>query len=206
MDVVDNLVDPRLKCWNPGAASSRGTASLTIKASRRIYLSRIGVCMCCGTDGSAHRLKDALSGLTVTHIVPNMPQINVLFGTDNHYRDDVRIECESNYLVLCGTQDQNGSCHNEYDNFQMSLYYNKDTDRYEWVMNDGSRELTKVDGSVIIPSVLDPAQVGRKYARLLNWRTIRTLLQPGVAIPIDERAQLMNNLKNWEEDEYEGVE
>ena len=162
--------------------------------------------MCCGTDGIEYRQDGRNSGLTVAHIVPNMPQINVLFGTDNNYKDNITIECESNYLVLCGTQGQNGSCHNEYDNFQMSLYYNKDTDRYEWVMNDGRREWTKVDGSVLIPSVLDPAQVGRKYARLLNWRTIRTLLQPGVTIPIAERTQLMNNLKNWEEDEYEGVD
>lgn len=159
--------------------------------------------MCCGRDGTAYILPTRNSGLTTAHIVPNIEGLDTFFGKCNSYIDDVKAESVANYLVLCGTQGQSGSCHNEYDNLALSLYYSKPDDRYQWVMGDGSRQWSKADGSIIELGVLDPGVVGRKYARLLNWRTIRTLLQPGTkcSLSIAERTNFINNLKTWEEDE-----
>jgi hypothetical protein len=62
-----------------------------------------------------------------------MSDINVLFGVANSYIADIIVEDERNYLVLCGTQGKQGSCHNGYDNLDFSLYYNAENKRYEWI-------------------------------------------------------------------------
>jgi len=201
--IIDNLVDPRLKCWNQGSATSRGNASISTREIRRAVVNRMGVCMCCGTDGSVYKQLGKCHGLTTAHIIADMKDLNVLFGQDNGYKENIILECESNYLVLCGTQGQRGSCHDAYDNLELSLYFNKEVDRYVWMMNDGGDTWLKADGSIERLGTLDSSVIGYKYARLLNWRTIRTLLQPGTQCVLStaERTQLINNLKIWEEDE-----
>ncbi len=70
--------------------------------------------------------------------------------------------------------------------------------------SDGSNEIQLLaDGNKFTPAPLSKEFIGEKYVRLLNWRTIRTLLEPGRSFygTPAERARLLENLRIWEEDE-----
>jgi hypothetical protein len=51
--VVDSLVDSRLKCWNSGVASSRGSSTPSIRNMRQAYVNKIAFCMCCGRPNTS---------------------------------------------------------------------------------------------------------------------------------------------------------
>ena len=199
--VLSSLIDPRLSVWNDGGSSSTSTSTLkSVSSSRRAYRNQIGVCMGCGID----------SDLSIAHIVSHRrsADINTLFGIDGDYIDDVDVESERNYLVLCGSHGQQGTCHNYFDNLQMSLYYcsGAESDEsgyasdeegvFKWYCSD-------VAISARMSRVWRAQEIGEKYARLLNWRTLRTILQPGMRFPgpSAERTEFINNLKIWEEAE-----
>ena len=199
--VLSNLIDPRLSVWNVGGSSSTSNNTPSIVSSgRKAYRTRIGVCMGCGSD----------SNLSIAHIVSHRrgADINVLFGADGNYIDEVDVESERNYLVLCGSHGQQGTCHNYYDNLQMSLYYCREAESDE--SGDASDEegvfkwfCSDVAMSARMSHVLRAQEIGEKYVRLLNWRTLRTILQPGMRFPgpSAERTAFINNLKIWEEAE-----
>jgi len=201
--VLSNLIDPRLSVWNDGGSSSTSNSNGTLRSvslSRRAYKNRIGVCMGCGIN----------SELSIAHIVSHRrsADINTLFGKDGDYIDEVDVESERNYLVLCGSHGQQGSCHNYFDNLQMSLYYCREAESDE--SGDASDEegvfkwyCSDVAISARMSRVWRAQEIGEKYVRLLNWRTLRTILQPGMRFPgpSAERTEFINNLKIWEEAE-----
>ena len=199
--VLSNLIDPRLSVWNVGGSSSTSSSTpVNVSSSRKAYRNQIGVCMGCGNN----------SNLSIAHIVSHRrgADINLLFGTDGNYIDEVDIESERNYLVLCGSHGQQGTCHNYFDNLQMSLYYCREAESDE--SGDASDEegvfkwfCSDVAISARMSRVLRAQEIGEKYVRLLNWRTLRTILQPGMRFPgpSAERTAFINNLKIWEEAE-----
>ena len=199
--VLSNLIDPRLSVWNVGGSSSTSSSTpVNVSSSRKAYRNQIGVCMGCGNN----------SNLSIAHIVSHRrgADINLLFGTDGNYIDEVDVESERNYLVLCGSHGQQGTCHNYFDNLQMSLYYCREAESDE--SGDASDEegvfkwfCSDVAISARMSRVLRAQEIGEKYVRLLNWRTLRTILQPGMRFPgpSAERTAFINNLKIWEEAE-----
>ena len=199
--VLSNLIDPRLSVWNVGGSSSTSNSTPSIvSSSRKAYRTHIGVCMGCGSD----------SNLSIAHIVSHRrgADINVLFGTDGNYIDGVDVESERNYLVLCGSHGQQGTCHNYFDSLQMSLYYCREAESDE--SGDASDEegvfkwfCSDVAMSARMSRVWRAQEMGEKYVRLLNWRTLRTILQPDMRFPgpSAERTAFINNLKIWEEAE-----
>lgn len=198
---LSNLIDARLSVWNDGGSSSTSSStSVSVSSSRRAYRNRIGVCMGCGIN----------SELSIAHIVSHRRSatINTLFGIDGNYIDEVDVESERNYLVLCGSHGQQGTCHNYFDNLQMSLYYCREAE------SDESGDVSDEEGvfkwycsdvalSARVSRVWRAQEMGEKYVRLLNWRTLRTILQPGMRFPgpSAERTEFINNLKIWEEAE-----
>ena len=194
--VLDNMTDPRLKVWNAGESSSTKSTKSTNStdknrniSSRKGYKSTIGMCMGCGcTDPSK---------LSVAHIVAHNAAINTLFGEDGNYVDNVEIECTRNYLVLCGKQGEENTCHNSYDNLKMSLYFSKADDVFKWYTVDD------VTAERVRDRVLSVDEIGDKYVRLLNWRTLKTVIGHGTPYrgSSAERAQFINFLKISEEDE-----
>ena len=198
--VLSNLIDPRLSVWNVGGSSSTSSSTPSILSSRRAYRTQIGVCMGCGIT----------SNLSIAHIVSHRrsADINTLFGIDGNYIDEVDVESERNYLVLCGSHGQQGTCHNYFDNLQMSLYYCREAESDE--SGDASDEegvfkwyCSDVEMSARMSRVWRAQEIGEKYVRLLNWRTLRTILQPSMRFPgpSAERTAFINNLKIWEEAE-----
>jgi DNA-binding transcriptional MerR regulator len=190
--VLDNMTDPRLKVWNAGESSSTKSTKSTNStdknrniSNRKEYKKTIGMCMGCGcTDQSK---------LSVAHIVAHNSAIN----TDGNYVDDVEIECTRNYLVLCGNHGEENTCHNSYDNLKMSLYFSKADGVFKWYTADD------VTAERVRDRVLSVDEIGEKYVRLLNWRTLKTVIGHGTPYrgSSADRAQFINFLKISEEDE-----
>ena len=190
--VLENMIDPRLLIWNTGESSSSNTSrSSELIELRRNYRSLINSCMGCGCK------TDVQKELSIAHIVANNASINSLFGKDGNYVDDVEVESIKNYLVLCGSHGKEGTCHHEYDCLKMSLYFCKEAQVYKWYTAD------EVLAERVRERVFTKEDIGYKYARLLNWRTLKTVLQHGKTFTGNsaERAAFINMLKIWEEDE-----
>ena len=136
--------------------------------------------------------------LTIAHIVPNLiKNINVVFGEDNNYVNDIDAESVENYLVLCGTHGCTGTCHDLYGNMKISMYYDPNDEMFKWY------RARNVHVNGLDDRVLKEEQIGRKYLRLLAWRTLRTVLQPGPNFEgtSADRAEFINMLKISEETE-----
>jgi tRNA G10 N-methylase Trm11 len=54
LEMLDSLVDSRLKCWISGVASSRRSSTPPIRAMRQAYVSKIAFCMCCGRPNTTN--------------------------------------------------------------------------------------------------------------------------------------------------------
>jgi len=100
--------------------------------------------------------------LTIAHIVPNLiTNINVVFGEDNNYVNDIDAESVENYLVLCGTHGCTGTCHDLYGNMKISMYYDSNDEMFKWY------RARNVHVNGLDDRVLKEEQIGRKYLRLL---------------------------------------
>ena len=187
--VVDNLVDPRIQIWTAGASSAPSSISSEVRLMRKTYKEE-NTCMFCGCNSGTKEL-------SIAHIVPSKSSaINVVFGRDNNYVDDVKLESTQNFLVLCGSHGRQGTCHNAYDNLKISLYFNISEGVYRWYIAKDAN----VHG---FGRVLTVEELGEKYVRLLAWRTLSTVLQPGPTFPGTpaERTAFINMLKISEEEE-----
>ena len=49
---------------------------------------------------------------------------NQNFGINNRYVDELDSKSKRNFIPLCGTKGQAGTCHNEFDNYGITLLYN----------------------------------------------------------------------------------
>jgi hypothetical protein len=208
--VVDNLVDPRLNYWNTGEVSSAGSKSdtrseISVKILEKKNVRKFGVCMGCKGNG---RL---FGGLSIAHIVADLGSSKRStsygdFGESSGYVDDIDPGCGLNYLLLCGALGKAGSCHNEYDSLKMSLYWDHRDDLYKWFTPHSSTFTggCPPPGCSVSTTVWTTAEIGEKYTRLLAWRTMRTVLQPGVAAfaTVGERSQFIDFLKETEVQEF----
>jgi len=208
--IVDNLVDSRLNYWNAGEVSSVGSTSgpRSVRDAKKLEkddVRKFGVCMACKGNGSL------FGGLTIAHIVADLGYSKrstsyTDFGKTSDYVDDIDPGCKSNYLLLCGTQGQAGSCHNEYDLLKMSLYWDHRDHLYKWFTPHSSTFTggCPPPGCSVSTTVWTTAEIGEKYTRLLAWRTMRTVLQPGVAAfaTVGERSQFIDFLKETEVQEF----
>ena len=189
---MEKFVDPRLQVWSAGAASTTGSEkSASIRTVRKDYKTNYGYCMACGCT-------EVVRSLTIAHIVAcRISNLDALFGPDNSYVDKIVPESLRNYLVLCGTQGEAGTCHDYYDNMRISLYYDPEVEVFKWYSATG----VAIEG--LASRVLQKDAIGQKYLRLLAWRTLSTVLQPGPTFPgtSGDRAALINKLKTSEEEE-----
>jgi hypothetical protein len=201
---VDSLVDPRVKYWNANAESSTGSRD-DIDAEKKhdkLLVKSFDRCMGCGRTELDRKL-------SVAHIICDVGsrrRLEVdyyeLFGTVGGYRDDVNPARKENFLLLCGSQGQKGTCHDLYDTLQISLYWDSLSGTYRWF-----RSYLKFVGGChpddIATITWTTAQIGVKYRRLLAWRTLRTILQPGLSnfTSLSERAAFIDFLKSSEREE-----
>jgi hypothetical protein len=200
---VDNIVDPRLKFWNDGESSSASTKNISEVINSRInYLSNHLYCFGCNWKGK----NNDGTGLSTAHIIASSADREELFGSTgpNNYKDDIVAECERNYLVLCGSKGDKVSCHDAYDHLKISLYFDKNDEMFKWFVYSQDFVCGHVPTN-LNGKRLSPAEIGDKYVRLLNWRTIRTIMQPGrnPFSSASQRSGFISMLQDSEEPEIE---
>jgi hypothetical protein len=201
---VDNIVDPRLKFWNDGESSSASTKNNSEVINSRInYRSSHLYCFGCNWKGGKNN--DG-TGLSTAHIIASSADREELFGSTgpNNYKDDIVAECERNYLVLCGSKGDKFSCHDAYDHLKISLYFDKNDEMFKWFVYRPDFVCGHVPTN-LNGKMLSPAEIGDKYVRLLNWRTIRTIIQPGrnPFSSASQRSEFISMLQDSEEPEIE---
>ena len=94
------------------------------------------------------------------------------FGINNRYVDELDSKSKRNFIPLCGTKGQAGTCHNEFDNFGITLLYNPLTKKYvKYCLNPDFKPNENLHGEETeITGEFPP------YCRLLSWRS-RTCTQ-----------------------------
>jgi len=170
--VVNKMSDARPLYWNDVESSSNISKfpvakQPAIQNRRQVYRNSLGYCFGCGT-----------TSLSTEHIIPSI-SANAFsaFGHSNGYAEDIDPESPANYLILCGNKGVQGTCHHAYDTLKISLYEDRRDDTvdvvYKWYVCDPSIQgFSAVEHRASI--------IGRKYTRLLTWRTIRSIMNPGV--------------------------
>jgi hypothetical protein len=114
-------------------------------------------CLFCGTD----------EGVTCAHIVADTPSKSYEeFGKLGGYKDDLDVKSVRNFIPLCGTKGELGTCHNEFDTFGITLLYNPLTTNYVigCLNQDFKPELELNLKDIAIKGAVKP------YRRLLAWR------------------------------------
>ena len=121
-----------------------------------------GKCLFCGEDE-----------FTCAHIVSDVKGEDYKkFGINNRYVDELDSKSKRNFIPLCGTKGQAGTCHNEFDNFGITLLYNPLTKKYvKYCLNPDFKPDENLHGEETeITGEFPP------YCRLLSWRS-RTCAQ-----------------------------
>lgn len=223
-----HMIDSRLKYFNPESSVASkydpGTTEFDFAKSEKTVVRLHGTCMGCGRDAAT--CKGLGFELTCAHILSSTADASQLssdFGEGKGYVDDIVLSSRRNYLLLCGTLGNIGSCHDAFDTRQISLFYSADDDSYKWYRMDeldlcfnavgfddlagatsssssasGTAMRTRsAPGLVTIPE----ATAMNKYRRLLAWRTINLLIKAGNKDILKNRSGFMDYLKQSEENE-----
>jgi hypothetical protein len=82
-------------------------------ASNTIRTEYGGRCLFCGTIGA-----------TLAHLLAGNSAVNYASFGCPKYRDDLKIKSPRNFIPLCGSHGQIGTCRNEFDCYKMSLLFN----------------------------------------------------------------------------------
>ncbi len=88
------------------------------------------------------------------------------FGKSHGYKDDLNLKSPRNFIPLCGTKGQVGTCHNEFDNYAITLIYNPLSKKYVvYCLNRNFKEGVLHNKEIEISGEFPP------YRRLLAWRS-----------------------------------
>ena len=81
--------------------------------------------------------------------------------------DELDSKSKRNFIPLCGTKGEAGTCHNEFDNFGITLLYNPLTKKYvKYCLNPDFKPNENLHGEETeITGEFPP------YCRLLSWRS-----------------------------------
>lgn len=90
------------------------------------------------------------------------------FGKGNGYKDELEVFSDRNYMPLCGTDGESGTCHDAIDKHLIHVVYNPLTKSYHLVCAPAApQHFHKLDGKLTPPPDWNP------YRRLLAWRSIK---------------------------------
>lgn len=155
--------DPRLFYYSGAVRSRNGKHS---DASRSIR-ERYQACVFCGTKVN----------LTLAHLISEIVESEDVtlkpFGKPR-YVDDLEVKSPRNFILLCGTKGEIGSCHDLFDNFRLGVNYDPFTLSYTLFAVDQTSPLHQ---KKIVFSEPFP------YKRLLAWRFRKMILTFGSVLP-----------------------
>jgi hypothetical protein len=150
--------DPRLFFYS-GVLKSKNGSHKTADKFHEKYAS----CVFCGREDN----------LTMAHLICELDPvtkdiINFSFFGKPTYRDDIDTKSPRNFLRLCGTKGEQGTCHDLFDCFKLSLIYDQFNKDYVIFSIDKNHNLN--NKRIRLDEEFPP------YRRLLCWRFKRALV------------------------------
>lgn len=143
--------DPRLALFSPAIKSRNGKHSVASDYHR----SSFPKCVFCESDNN----------VTMAHLISEVVPDDLVsltsFGPPV-YHDALDVKSPRNFIRLCGIKGQNGTCHDAFGHFRLSLLYNPAGQNYMIIAVNKDSPLHK---KVISLSPDHPP-----YKRLLCWR------------------------------------
>jgi hypothetical protein len=167
-----------------GSGKSNLSPATLFKANREFKLIQDfykGRCAFCNKAGTRARV------ISKAHLVASNRKENYdALGTANNYKNDLNLYSGRNYLPLCGSLGVQGSCHNEFDNYLITILHNSFDGTYKLhCFNPKFVEYGRLHQKVILFHDIYPP-----YHRLLTWRTIKCLNEHGHLIPEAEKRDI----------------
>ena len=97
------------------------------------------------------------------------------FGKKKGYKTNIEVDSMRNYILLCGNRGMRDTCHDDFDNYLVTLLYNPLTKQYlVYHLNPQSPRQVRIQHKVVNVPLNESV---RPYTRLLSWRTRSCLLQ-----------------------------
>ena len=161
-------VDPRLFYWSCVMPKSSGKHTIADRAIDSFYGRK---CLFC----------DDITNVMKAHLVAGNSSISYSLFCKPIYKDDLDVKSPRNFIPLCGTLGEPGTCHHEVDTYRLTLIYNP-FDRIYRVISfnpELSNHLFLHNKKVEVPEDCRP------YTRLLSWRARKCLLEFGSNIDYD---------------------
>jgi hypothetical protein len=152
--------DPRLALFNEAIKSRNGKHSIASDYHR----SSFPKCVFCESENN----------VTMAHLISEVAPDDLVslasFGPPN-YHDALDVKSPRNFIRLCGRKGENGTCHDAFDYFRLSLLYNPAEQNYMIIAADKDSPLHE---KVIRLSPDYPP-----YKRLLCWRLRQSIARFG---------------------------
>jgi hypothetical protein len=157
--------DPRLSYFSAAMSGSRGSRHSA--ASKQIKEAYGRVCLFCGSN----------EGVTLAHLVAGNPVVNYgVFGPPK-YVDPFDYRSARNFIFLCGTSGQKGTCHNEYDSYligMVPLPLGGGANQCQLIcLRPDFEKYKELNNKTILMREPHP------YRRILTWRNRKCLLEHG---------------------------
>lgn len=114
------VVDPRLRMFNDEVSTNVESTASFKSYVRRKYKH---ACVMCGTT----------EGLTVAHLIANNDREDYSVFQPPRYKTVFNPESIRNRILICGVKSRVGTCHNMFDNQNVTIFYNAMTKRYNAV-------------------------------------------------------------------------
>lgn len=146
-------------------------------------------CLFCRSRG-----KTPLFAVTEAHIVNGIKH-GLTYSSCNTtagYKDDLQVDSNRNYVPLCGTLGQAGSCHHLFDLFKLAILWNPFGQFY--YLYDPNLAADHVDNNVRLTGIPDNC---KPYRRLLAARAMQSglrefdrsiLLLPNATLQLDTQS------------------
>ena len=153
--------DKRLFFFGPAADSSHGNHSVADGIIDEWYGKK---CVICGADGA-----------TRAHIVSGRVTTDFESFGPPTYSDALDVKSHRNFIPLCGTLGEKGSCHDAFDRFLITILYNEIAGKYVCYCIAPVKEFTRRDQVHL--KELNMHSDHQPYKRLLAWRTRKGFIE-----------------------------
>ena len=127
-------------------------------------------CLFCGEEDNV---------VTKAHIVAGNQSVDYSAFSKPAYKDNLDVKSPRNFLPLCGMEGVEGSCHNEFDKYLMTLIYNP-IERI-FVVRCLRNSFPKYH--ICNEKIVNVDAANPPYRRLLAWRTRKCIMEHQHLIP-----------------------
>lgn len=162
------MQDERLSFFSKAMPGSIGRHSEASRIINNTYGRR---CLFC----------DETNDVSNAHIVAGNTDVNYSAFCKPKYKDNLEVKSARNFLPLCGAEGKDGTCHNEFDKYLMTLLYQP----FEGVYRVYCLRKTFPKYSICHDRVVNVDMTIPPYCRLLAWRTRKCIMEHQSLIPRD---------------------